>query len=121
MVTVALEVPPEALEELSSETPDFGISLEIFSGIEMVAITLDKAGGNISAEAMLEFAEEEAAAEAAEGIGGLLSFIKLFIDNEEIKQMIDSIEVDALRTEVTISLKITITEILNLIETFEGF
>ncbi|MEE9325347.1 MAG: hypothetical protein V3U90_07370 [Dehalococcoidia bacterium] len=121
LVTVALEVPPEALEELSSETPDFGISLEIFSGLEMVAITLDKRGENISAEVQLGFAEEETAADAAEGIGGLLSFIKLFIDNQDIAQLIDSIEVDALRTEVTLSLKITITEILNLIETFEGF
>lgn len=121
LVTVALEVPPEALEELSSETPDFGISLEIFSGLEMVAITLDKRGENISAEVQLGFAEEETAAEAGEGIDGLFSFIKLFIDNEEIKQIIDSIEVDALRTEVALSLKITVTEILNLIETFKGF
>ncbi len=107
-IKVVAAVPETAMGEIPE---DVSIGLEAFSDVEMLALSLNKAGEAVSLQLKLLFSSSEGAADAEDTISGLLSFISILPDiPPELIDMIDGLDVSVSGSWVTISFQTTLAE-----------
>jgi hypothetical protein len=106
LIKFALEVPEDARESIAEEpiADDIPISTEPFADIETMRSN---------------FLSAESAQDAKDTIGGAISFFKGMSPDQQIKELLGKIEVDVSDSWLIINFEISISEIEEMLETFQ--
>jgi hypothetical protein len=118
LVKLALELPEELTSQITEEKPPAGIpiSLASFARMELVSFASVKEGGYFRGETKLYFSDEDAAQDSKDTLEGMILLFKGLIDIDEIKALLDKMEVSLKGSEVRITSRTTVDEIKGLIE-----
>ena len=127
---LALELPPEALEDLDQPLEGFPgldggfdglpISLDALTDLEIIGVVLEKNGDILSVEAQLDFVSSESAARMGDAIGGLFDLFTALSPDERTRTLLDNIPVETSGTRLTIRAEITMSELEELVGTLGG-
>jgi hypothetical protein len=120
LIKVAFELPEEAREELTEEPVmgDIPISLEPFADIDIVGFSLNKEQENLSVRIEPHFLSTDSAQDAGDTISGAISLFKGMLQEPSIKELLGKVDVTVTDTWMTIAFEITLSEIEELMETF---
>ena len=122
LIKFAFEFPEEAREALTEELipGEIPISLGAFADIDVVGFALNKEAETITIQINPHFLSADSAQDAKDTLIGTISLFKGMLEVPEIKELLGKIEVSAADSWVTIALEITLSEIEQLIETFQS-
>lgn len=121
LIKFAFELPEEARESLSEElVPDeIPISLEPFADIDILGFALNKEAETITIQINPHFLSKDSAQDAKDTLSGAISLFKGMLEVPELKELLGKIQVSVADFWVTITFEITLSEIEELIETFQ--
>ncbi len=121
LVKLALELPEEAQEALTEESGLGGmpISFEPFADIDVTGFALNKVQETLRIQIDTHFLSTDSAQNAADTITGAISLFKGLLDKPEIKELLEKIEVTVAESWMTIAFDIDLSEIGDMIETFQ--
>ena len=127
---LALELPPEALQDLDQPLEGFPgldggfdglpISLDALKDLEIIGVALDKDGDILIGEAQLDFISSESAARMGDAIGGFFDLFTALSPDERTRTLLDNIQVDTSGTRLTIRAEIPVSELEELGGTLGG-
>jgi hypothetical protein len=119
MITCAMVLPDEARESLreddSSSSP---MSTKVFADMDVVAFAFDKKSDNLAIKINLHFTGTQSVTDAKDTISGLISLLKGTMQVDEVKDLMDKIEVTASAQWLNVSLDTTISELESLSQSF---
>ncbi len=121
LIKLALKVPEETRESITEEPMpgDMPISMESFADVETVGFALGKEMETITARIDLHFLSAESAEDAGDTLSSTIGFFGAMSPDQQIKELLDKIEVEIADSWVIINYAITLSEIEELMETFE--
>ena len=107
--------PAGLLEEALAGVGEFGvgdlpIDLSLFTQFRSLGFSVDKAGEELAFELTLGYPEETQASDAQEGLGGLLSFVKVSSDSPELSEFLDKVEVTSRDRDLVIAATFSLDE-----------
>ena len=122
LIKFAFELPEETREALTEELVpgEIPISLDAFTDIDVVGFALNKEAETITIQINPHFLNTDSAQDAKDTLSGAISLFRDMLQVPEIKELLGKIEVSVADSWVTIALEITISEIEQLIETFQS-
>lgn len=121
LIKCAFELPEEAREALTEELVpgEIPISLEPFADIDMLGFSINKEADTITAQIESHFLNMDSAQDAKDTLSGAISLFKGTLQDPEIKELLGKIEVTVTDSWMTIAFEITLSEIEQLVETFQ--
>ena len=102
---LAFAVPPEAVEELEGSLDQLPvpISMDLFRGIQIVAVGVREISDGVSVQANVDFASESMSSDAADAVDGLLKVIGAFSSDDEIERALENVQVSVDGTRLSVS------------------
>jgi hypothetical protein len=121
LISLAMEVPEDARESLTDEPimGDIPVSMDVFSSIDVVGFSLNKENDTLNSLIELHFLEADSVQDAQDTISGLISMFKGMMEEPDLKEFLGNIEVSASGSWLTIALETELTQLEEMIETFE--
>ena len=116
LVRFVVEVPSDVLGDLDDRPLGLPFDVEAFSDIQLVAIEVDKDGGEIKATVSMEFGTSASAAQAGDTIDGFLKLARGLLPDEEIRDVLKGLEVATIGKKVKIDFEITVDRLRELAE-----
>ena len=121
LIKLAFEFPEEAREALTEELVpgEIPISLDPFADIDIVGFALNKEAETITIQITPHFLSTDSAQDAEDMLSGAISLLRLTLEIPEEKELLDKVEVSVTDSWLTIAFEITLSEIEQLVETFQ--
>ena len=98
---------------------DMPFSMDTFNEMDMIGFSLEKENEFMNAVFELHLPDSESAQDVHDAISGLISLFKGLMDEPEVKEILGNIEVSVTGSWVTIKMEIDLSQIEDLMETFE--
>lgn len=121
LIKVAFEYPEQARKELAEQPVpgEMPISPKAFADMDLLGFALNKEAETISVRINLHFLGGDSAQDAGDTINGAIMLFKGTLEIPEMKELLGKIEVAVIDESVTIALDMTLSEVEELIETFQ--
>ncbi len=120
LISVAFKVTGDTQDIFSQDiTDDMPFSMGAFNEMDMIGFSLDKENEFLNAVFELHLPDSESAQDVHDAISGLISLFKGLMDEPEVKEMLGNIEISVSNSWVTINMEIDLSQIEDLMETFE--
>ena len=111
LVRLALEVPPEATDELELPVGDLPLDLAVLKDIDIFRLGVDKDGGTMVVDARVDFTSESSAADAGEAIEAILTLVRVGSLDERIKGLLENVQTSIDRASVTVHFEVSVSEL----------
>ena len=118
---LSFDPPPDTFTDLGEVPLEVPISLDAFADIGVIGYSLDKDRNQFESVATLEFTSVESASSATDAIDGAVRLYRGLLDDDQVRALLDKVEVSADGTTMTLTYAITVTELQELIEAEELF
>ena len=116
LIGLAATVPPDALADLGDSLGDgqgFGKvpAMASLQDITVFALLIDRPGPDLRAEARLNFANTEAAAQTGKTLDGLIKLASTFAPDEDVRYLVERLELIIEDDLVTVSFQAPLSEL----------
>jgi hypothetical protein len=120
MIKLAIMIPEEARQSMAEEpvNEEMPISMESFSDVETLGFALSKSVETVTIQIDCHFLSAESAIDAKDTLSGAITLFKGMSKDNQLKKLLDKIEVGIDGSWVTIDFSITLLEIKEMIDTF---
>jgi hypothetical protein len=120
LISLAMIVPEDAQDTFADEPmmDEIPISLDAFSGIDIVGFSLNKENETLDGRIELHFLEADSLQDASDTISGMITMFKGMMEEPDMKELLEDIEVSVSGSWMTLSIKTELSRVEELIETY---
>jgi hypothetical protein len=122
LISLAMKVPEDSQDTLTDDAmmSDMPLSMDAFSGMDVVGFSLDKDDETLDSRIELHFLEADSVQDAHDTISGMFSMFKGMMEDPDLKEFMGNIEVSVSGSWLTIAFGIELSQIEDMKDTFGG-
>jgi hypothetical protein len=120
LISLAIIIPEDARDTFTDDPmmDDMPISFYAFSSIDVAGFSLNKENSTLNSRIEYHFFEADSIQDASDTIGGMISTFKGMMEEPGLKELLGNIEVSVSGSWMTLVVKIELSQIEELLETY---